>query len=136
MEEKTYEWCPYCDTEVELDAELKVQTCPNCGKRIVTCSMCRACDANDGKHYCSNCCLAYQEDIENKEMEEEQEVLKPTKIKKVYRFWSQHWVDIEVEGADEDECVELAQDKYNNGEYDDDAEDWENTDMEDITEKK
>ena len=40
--EKTYEVCPHCDHEVELDAELKVQTCPVCGKRIVTCSMCRA----------------------------------------------------------------------------------------------
>ena len=45
--EKTCEYCPYCDTEVELDAELKVQECPNCGKYIVTCSMCTACDDED-----------------------------------------------------------------------------------------
>lgn len=38
--EKTYEICPYCGEEVELEAELKVQTCPSCGKRIVTCTMC------------------------------------------------------------------------------------------------
>lgn len=66
--EKTYEVCPHCGHEVTLDAELKVQTCPNCGRRIVTCSMCRASDANDGKNYCSNCCLCYQAEVENKEL--------------------------------------------------------------------
>lgn len=66
--EKTYEVCPYCGHEVTLDAELKVQTCPNCGRRIVTCSMCRACDANDDKNYCSNCCLEYQANVENEEL--------------------------------------------------------------------
>ena len=30
----TYEVCPYCDEEVQLDADLKVQTCPHCGKRL------------------------------------------------------------------------------------------------------
>ena len=63
----TYEVCPHCEAEVELNAELAVQTCPNCGKRIVTCSMCRACDANDGKSYCANCCLCYQAEAENLE---------------------------------------------------------------------
>ena len=37
-----YEVCPHCDTEVMLDAELKVQTCPNCGK------------VNKGK-FCAEC---------------------------------------------------------------------------------
>lgn len=63
----TYEVCPYCEKEVMLKAELMVQTCPNCGRRIVTCSMCLACDANDGRKYCLNCCLEYQAHIENKE---------------------------------------------------------------------
>lgn len=67
----TYEWCPECDTEVKLKAELMVQTCPHCGKRIVTCSMCRACDTED--NYCSKCCLCYQAEVENKEMEQEKE---------------------------------------------------------------
>ena len=63
---ETYEVCPHCEKEVALQAELKVQTCPNCGKRIVTCSMCRA--VSDLKeNYCTNCCLAYQADAENKE---------------------------------------------------------------------
>ena len=61
--EKTYEYCPHCDTEVELDAELKVQTCPNCGKRIATCSMCRACDTEE--NYCTHCCLSFQAQAEN-----------------------------------------------------------------------
>lgn len=67
--EHCYEICPHCEEEVMLDAELKVQTCPHCGKRIVACSMCLACEANDGKKYCSNCCLCYQADQENKDME-------------------------------------------------------------------
>ena len=49
-----------------LEPELKVQTCPNCGKRIVTCSMCRACDTPE--NYCTNCCLSYQAKVENEEM--------------------------------------------------------------------
>ena len=69
--EKTYEYCPHCDTEVALDAELKVQTCPNCGKRIVTCSMCRACDTED--NYCTKCCLSYQAQAENEDIEKERE---------------------------------------------------------------
>ena len=67
-----HEVCPFCDTEVMLDPELKVQTCPNCGKRIVTCSMCRACDT--GEDYCTKCCLDYQAKVENEEMEAEREI--------------------------------------------------------------
>lgn len=50
-----YESCPYCGEEVELDAELKVQVCPSCGKHIVTCSMC----LNDvwGAKCTRHCCL-------------------------------------------------------------------------------
>jgi len=62
-----YEVCPHCEEEVMLDPELKVQTCPNCGRRIVTCSMCRACDSGD--NYCARCCLCYQAEQENKERE-------------------------------------------------------------------
>lgn len=65
----TYEVCPHCGEEVQLEPELKVQTCPNCGKRIVTCSMCRACDTED--NYCSKCCLCYQAEMENREAEAE-----------------------------------------------------------------
>ena len=39
-EDKANEWCPYCDTEVELEHELKVQRCPSCGHWIVPCSIC------------------------------------------------------------------------------------------------
>ena len=68
-----YEVCPHCGEEVRLEPELKVQTCPSCGKRIVTCSMCRACDTRD--NYCSKCCLCYQAEQENLDMEIETEVL-------------------------------------------------------------
>lgn len=63
----TYEVCPHCEEEVMLEPELKVQTCPNCGKRIVTCSMCRACDTPD--NYCTHCCLRYQAEKENEELQ-------------------------------------------------------------------
>lgn len=39
-EYKANEWCPYCDTEVELEHDLKVQRCPSCGHWIVPCSIC------------------------------------------------------------------------------------------------
>lgn len=42
----TYEYCPHCDTEVKLEAELSVQVCPSCGKYIVACSMCEKCTLN------------------------------------------------------------------------------------------
>lgn len=67
--EVTYEVCPHCGEEVELKAELMVQTCPSCGKRIVTCSMCRACDTD--QPYCNHCALEYQANVENEEMEQE-----------------------------------------------------------------
>ena len=63
MDYKTYEVCPHCGEEVELEAELKVQTCPSCGKRIVTCSMCLAVD--EAESYCHYCCLCHQALIEN-----------------------------------------------------------------------
>lgn len=44
--EKTSEWCPHCDEEVELEHELKVQKCPNCGKWIVPCSVCPLIDCS------------------------------------------------------------------------------------------
>jgi len=51
----TFEVCPYCEEEVALENELKVQRCPNCGKWIVTCSMCRNTELN---YTCDkNCCL-------------------------------------------------------------------------------
>lgn len=72
--DKTYEVCPHCGAEVELDAELKVQTCPECGNRIVTCSMCLACDADDMPNgYCSMCCLCYQAEQENLNKVKEEE---------------------------------------------------------------
>ena len=40
VDETTEEWCPHCDTCVDLESELKVQRCPNCGKWIVPCSVC------------------------------------------------------------------------------------------------
>ncbi len=43
--EITYEYCPHCDTEVKLKAELSVQKCPVCGMWIVACTMCEECTA-------------------------------------------------------------------------------------------
>lgn len=35
-----YEMCPYCDLEVELKDEFKLQRCPECGELIAPCSIC------------------------------------------------------------------------------------------------
>ena len=47
-DEEVYEYCPYCEDEVKLDNEFKVQICPNCGHAIVPCSICPldSCSAN------------------------------------------------------------------------------------------
>lgn len=39
----TWEWCPHCDSEVELKCEMKPQVCPVCGKWICPCSLCDGC---------------------------------------------------------------------------------------------
>lgn len=51
----TFEECPYCGEEVKLEAELKVQVCPSCGKHIVTCSMCL--NEDWGAKCSRHCCL-------------------------------------------------------------------------------
>ena len=53
------EWCPYCETEVQLKAELAVQECPNCGMYIVACSMCE-------DMHCDDCPLDQQANDMNK----------------------------------------------------------------------
>ena len=57
-ENYTYEVCPICDKEVRLEAEMKIQECPECGAQILPCSLCDpdTCD-------CKNC------DLENRLME-------------------------------------------------------------------
>lgn len=49
---KTTELCPYCNNEVELNAEFKAQVCPVCGKVILPCSLC-----DMDKADCANCPL-------------------------------------------------------------------------------
>ena len=125
----TYELCPHCEEEVRLNAELAVQVCPNCGMYIVPCSMCLNLNEDIEDEDCENCHLCKQaEDMNRGRTPKEKE-----KIKRVYRFWSKHWVDIEVEGVDEEDCLNKADDAYNCGAYEDADEHWENTDMEDVT---
>lgn len=62
--EKTYEVCPHCGEEVELDADLNVQVCPSCGKHIVVCSMCEA--TYESANYCKDCCLCFRAEQLNK----------------------------------------------------------------------
>lgn len=38
--EPIYEYCPFCDEEVVLANEFKVQFCPECGKALVPCNLC------------------------------------------------------------------------------------------------
>ncbi len=40
IKNKTDEWCPNCEEEVELEASFTIQTCPNCNEEIFPCSMC------------------------------------------------------------------------------------------------
>ena len=111
--EKTWEVCPHCDTEVELDATLSVQKCPNCGKHIVACSMCTAC--NEEKDYCGNCCLCHQADELNED--EEKDTPAPPKVRKVYRFTTEKCVYIVGEGTTEDEAMQDAHFKFDEGNY-------------------
>ncbi len=46
----TTELCPHCSTEVELPVRLGVYTCPNCGKPIINCSMCKKMNCNKCKY--------------------------------------------------------------------------------------
>ena len=58
----TYEVCPYCEEEVKLPAKLGIYTCPNCGKRIISCSMCTT-------FYCGNCKLYEEAECQNYQIE-------------------------------------------------------------------
>jgi len=49
------EECPECETEVELSPVFKVQECPNCGKPILPCSICRDLDLSPDS--CNDCPL-------------------------------------------------------------------------------
>ena len=55
------------------------------------------------------------------------------KKKYVIRFNWRQWVDITVEAHDEGEAYELATDRYNEGDYEEDSENFENTDAEIVT---
>lgn len=51
-----------------------------------------------------------------------------------FRFHADSWTDITVKAYNEDEAYELADEKYNNGDYSDEDTDFENTYVENITE--
>lgn len=53
--------------------------------------------------------------------------------KHVIRFHQHAWVDIVVEADNDEEAMEIAFEKYNNGCYDDSDTDFENTYTEDVT---
>lgn len=46
MKNTIYEYCPYCEDEVELQWNFDVQICPNCGRPIVPCSLCKGCKSD------------------------------------------------------------------------------------------
>lgn len=60
MANTIYEYCPYCEDEVELKWNFDVQICPNCGRPIVPCSLCEGCKGN--------CPLEYKAKAMYKEM--------------------------------------------------------------------
>lgn len=51
------EWCPLCNTEVELLNNFKPQICPNCKQRILPCSMCNQEAMDKAKVGCNSCPL-------------------------------------------------------------------------------
>ena len=65
---KIIEWCPYCGDEVEIEDRMDLQECPNCGNKILPCSLCDhdKCDCgecpfkkNKKQDYESKCCKNY-----------------------------------------------------------------------------
>ena len=46
----TEEYCPNCDTFVELPPYMGIYKCPSCGELIVCCSMCEAQSCSDCKY--------------------------------------------------------------------------------------
>lgn len=77
--------------------------------------------------------------------EDEKKDEEPKEVKKVFRFHAHTWTDVVVDeseldlNGDEDEetidemFYEKAQEKYNDGDYDPSDDDFENTDVEEIT---
>lgn len=55
--------------------------------------------------------------------------------KYTFRFHTHGWTDITVEADNKDEAFMKAEDRYNDGDYDDDATGFENIDVENITEE-
>ena len=55
------------------------------------------------------------------------------KKKFVIRHHWHQWVDIVVEAHDEDEAYELAGEKYNEGDYEEEPDNFENTEVENVT---
>lgn len=47
------EWCAHCEEEVSLWSCFEPQTCPNCGNKILPCSMCYS-------ENCNNCPLNHE----------------------------------------------------------------------------
>jgi hypothetical protein len=99
-----------------------VQTCPHCGRRIVTCSMCRACDTED--NYCTHCCLDYQAKVENEEAEREAEFktqvlgIRPkAEEPKEYKvpFLRHQWCDVVVKASSREEAVKIAMAVFTEG---------------------
>jgi predicted RNA-binding Zn-ribbon protein involved in translation (DUF1610 family) len=65
--EMVQEYCGHCQEYVMLQAELKVQKCPNCGMMIVPCSMCPMLDdENSHLRNCKACPLGKLCDEQNK----------------------------------------------------------------------
>jgi hypothetical protein len=67
---------------------------------------------------------------------DEEEDEEPKEVKKVFRFHAHTWTDVVVTGTTdltEEEWYDLANDKYNEGDYEEDPDNFENTDCEEIT---
>ena len=61
-DETVYEYCNHCEWEVPLPLELGTYNCPNCGLKIINCTMC-----NNGK--CDSCDLSKRAELTNEILE-------------------------------------------------------------------
>lgn len=112
------------------------------------------CDENEGGYYCQVytdkwydheiddfCVHPYDCDCEDLD-EVEKYIAKfisdcdypEAAVKKfVIRHYWRQWVDIVVEAHDEDEAFDIADTKYNNGDYEELPDNFENTDVQNVT---
>jgi hypothetical protein len=113
-DDKVYEYCPYCENDVVLENELKVQICPDCGHAIVPCNICPL----------DNCCSKCPLDELCRQKNEEMEMFETTLSGFIDKFESESQVNqgfgynifVQATEMDKDRVLLFFYD-FNNGLY-------------------